>query len=572
MQDWLSETRSPTLELLRHFLLRFFDSDLVTSPGQTAAALIASSSMFLIWFPFFTGPLKDKYAYLSALAMPGPYRQALRADELWLMVMMMSAIGLLTAIEWQSLFPGLGDYRAIGWLPVRARQLFGAKLLALMTVATAAVVVLSLLPCLGFPALSGGRWAFEASLGGRVAATGTALVAACYFTLFALVAVQGILLNFVRPVRFARIARTVQGLLAGGSLALLVLSFSIGPPFANAVLRPNLARWLPPVWFVGLCQALSGDPAPEMHTLAREALFGLAAAVILMLAAYTVSYRRHRALTIALTMEGLSTARKERHWRGAIVDWVDWLVPDPRQQAVVVFLAKGFASNGPHRMILMGYSGFGLAVLLSGTIGMLNLVDPARLVAARFVYAHVTLVLFLLAGLRHLFSVPVELRANWQFRITEGEGRLAWLIAVDRFVLFFGALALLAVPFPLEVRLLGWRAVSESVLFALFGLCCYEAIFASWEKLPFTCSYLPGKQPTWIVALRLFGLLALVLPLVNAILLSCLYNPIFFMGVAIVLAAGFWRSRGARRQAWREIRLQYDESPDPAIQGLNLLR
>src|SRR5580700_11057332 len=165
MRKWLQETHGPIFELLRHFLLRFFDSDLVTSPGQTALALIGSSSMFLTWFPFFTGPLKDKYAHLSALAVPGPYRQALRADELWLITMMMSAIGLLTAVKWQSLFPNLGDYRVIGWMPVRARQIFGAKLLALLIVATAAVAVLNLLPCLGFPALSGGRWAFEASLG-----------------------------------------------------------------------------------------------------------------------------------------------------------------------------------------------------------------------------------------------------------------------------------------------------------------------------------------------------------------------------------------------------------------------
>ena len=137
MRDWLTETHGPTFELLRHFLLRFFDSDLVTSPGQTALAVIGSSSMFLTWFPFVTGPLKDKYAHLSALAAPGPYRQALRADNLWLITMTMSAIGLLTAIKWQSLFPSLNDYRAIGWLPVRARQIFGAKLLALLMVATA---------------------------------------------------------------------------------------------------------------------------------------------------------------------------------------------------------------------------------------------------------------------------------------------------------------------------------------------------------------------------------------------------------------------------------------------------
>jgi hypothetical protein len=565
MRAYLSETHSPTLELLRHFLVRFFDSDLVTSPGQTAMALIASSSMFLIWFPFFTGPLKDKYVRLSALAVSSPYRQALRADELWLIVMMMSAIGLLTAIEWQSLFPALADYRAIGWLPVRARQLFGAKLLALLTVATAAVALLNLLPCLGFPALSGGRWAFTASLGGRVAATGAALVGACYFTLFALVAIQGILLNLLRPAQFAGIARAIHGLLSGGALALLVLSFSIGPPLAKAVVRPDIAKWLPPVWFLGLCQELSGDSDPAMHALAREALAGLAAAVILVVAAYTLSYRRHR----ALTMEGSGAVRKERRWYGAILDW---LLPDSRQQAVAVFLAKGFLSNGPHRMILMGYGGFGLAVLLSGMIGMLNLVDPARLMAARFVYAHVTLVMFLFAGLRHLFSVPVELRANWAFRITEGEGRREWLLAVDRFVLFFSAIALLAIPFPLEMRLLGWRAIPESILSALFGLCCYEGVFSSWEKLPFTCSYLPGKKPMWMVALRLFGLLALLLPLVNAILLACLYNWALFAGVAAVLLAAWWRFRGTRREGWAEMRLRYDESPEPAVYTLNLLR
>ena len=104
--------------------------------------------------------------------------------------------------------------------------------------------------------------------------------------------------------------------------------------------------------------------------------------------------------------------------------------------------------------------------------------------------------------------------ANWAFQITEGEGRREWLRAVDRFVLFWGAAVMLIVPFPLEVRLLGWRAVAESVLFAAFGLLCYEWIFSSWEKLPFTCSHLPGKTPTWILALQLFGLLGL-LPIVE---------------------------------------------------------
>ena len=57
--------------------------------------------------------------------------------------------------------------------------------------------------------------------------------------------------------------------------------------------------------------------------------------------------------------------------------------------------------------------------------------------AACFVYAHVILLVFLLIGVRHLFSIPVELKANWAFQITEGEGRRDWLAAVDRFVTGF---------------------------------------------------------------------------------------------------------------------------------------
>lgn len=533
MHRWLAETHSATFELLRHFLLRFFDSDLVTSPGQTALAVIGSSSMFLTWFPFFTGPLKDKYARLSALPSPEPYRWALRADELWLIVMMMSVIGLLTAIKWQSLFPSLADYRAIGWLPVRARQIFGAKLAALLIVATAAILVLNLVPALGFPSLAHSRvWPLA-----------LALAASCYFIFFALVALRGLT---------SRFATGLQGLLAAGMLAALVLSFSIGPAFAHAVARPGVAKWFPIVWFLGIC-----DPDPAMHVLAQRAYGGLAAAVIAALATYTVSYRGHR----KLMMEGIAAPRKQRRWLGMAFDW---LVPDPREQAVMVFLAKGIGGNGPHKMVLMAYGGFGLAIWFAA----------ARMLSIRacFVYVHVIVLVFLLIGLRHLFSIPVELKANWAFRITEGAGREQWRRAMDRFALFFGALVLVAIPFPTEAYLLGWRvAASESALFAMFGLACYEAVFASWEKLPFTCSYLPGKKPMWMQAVRLLGLLT-ALELVNAILLACLDYTVVYAVVFMALAGIWVRSNFARREAWREIRLRWEEAPEAAVHTLNLLR
>ena len=564
MREWLRETHGPGFELLRHFLLRFFDSDMVTAPGQTATALIGAFSIFLPWFPTIVGPLRHKYAYFSSLAIPGPYRQAVRADELWLITLMMSAIGLLTAVKWQSLFPGLSDYRALGSLPLRARQIFAAKLLALLVLATAAVVTLNLLPALMFPSVSMSRWAFHPSAGAQIMAHAAASVAACYFFFFGMVALQGVLLNLLRPRQFARVTGYLQGLLVGAMVILIVLSFSIQPQITNTVIRPEFARWLPPVWFLGLHQSMAGDPDPAMQALAHRALAALGIAVVLVLVTYMVSYQRHRALLV----EGVAARGKDRRWQGIVFDW--W-IPDPRQQAVIVFLTKTLTGSSQHRMILMGYGGFGLAVFLSGIVAMREMVEPARMGTANFVYAHVSLLIFLLLGVRHLFSMPIELKANWAFQITEGEGRREWLSAVDRFVLFPGAAVMLLLPLPLEVRLLGWRAVAESVLLAAFALLCYEWVFASWEKLPFTCSHLPGKTPTWILSLQLLGLFVLF-PIVNGILLACLYNRTAFAGVLIILIAAWARLHTSRREGWGHLRLKYEELPDPAIHSLNLLK
>jgi hypothetical protein len=564
MKEWLRETHGPVFELFRHFLLSFFDSDLVTATGQTASTLIGVITCLAPCGMMFVQPLKSKYEYFSSLPVPGPYRDAVRADELWQITLMMSAIGVLTAIKWQSLFPGLRDYRALASLPLRPAQVFAGKFLALVAVATAAVFSLSSLSAFAFPLVSTSHWAINPSLGPRILAHAAACAAGGYFFFFGVVALQGVLLNVLRPRLFERVTGYLQGFLVAAMLILVVMSFSIQPEFTKTAIRPELARWLPPVWFLGLDQAVSGDPDLGMRALAHTARSALAVSAGLAVFTYLISYGRHRVLMV----EGVAVPAKTRRWAAALLDW---FVPDPRQQAILVFMVRTLAGSGQHRMVLMGYGGFGLAILLSGLIGMREMVEPARLVAACFVYAHVILLVFLLLGVRHLFSIPTELGANWMFRITEREGRRHWMRAVDRLVLFSGAVVMLAIPFPAEVRFLAWRAVAESLLFAVFGLLCYEWAFSSWEKLPFTCSYLPGKTSAWIMALELLGILGL-LPVVSGIMLACLYNRVAFLVVMVILLVAWARIRAIRRETWGEVRLRYEELPEPAIHGLDLLK
>ena len=564
MKKWLEKTHGPLFELFRHFLASFFDTDLVSTPGQIRTALIAAFSVFLPWFPIFLSPFKNKYAYLSALESPDLYQKAIRADELWLITLIMSAIGLLAAIKWPSMFPGLRDYRSLAALPLRAYQTFSAKLLALSVVATAAIIPLNILPGVLFPIATGGRWTYMPSLVGRILAQCVACIAGSYFLFFALVALQGLLLIVLRPRWFRFVAGYLQGILVPLMLGMVVLSFSIEPTITAKVLQPNLARWLPPVWFLGLYQSLLGDHNLQMRMLAQRAIISLLISVLLTLATYTVSYHRHR----AILLEGTPESGTRWQW---LLTIASWLVPQPRRKAIVTFMMKTLAASSQHRTILTGYIGFGVAVLLSGLLGIKNVVEPDKVIAASFIYGHVVVMIFLLVGCRHLFAIPIDLRANWIFRITEHEGRNEWLTAMDGLVLYAGALFLVLIPFPLEFKLMGWRAVAEALLFGIFALLCFEIIFLSWEKLPFTCSHLPGKFPMWIRALQLFALLTL-LPIVNATLLASIYSrTLFLVNLVLFLSTLFFlhtnriRSRG-------ELHLKFEELPEPAIQTLSLLK
>src|SRR5437764_13034446 len=100
LREWLRRTHGAFFELLRHFLTRFFDSDLITTPGQMAGPLIGVFSLLLPWFNMFIGMLREKYAHFGGLPTPEPFRHIVRPDDLWLVTLMMSALGLLTAARW----------------------------------------------------------------------------------------------------------------------------------------------------------------------------------------------------------------------------------------------------------------------------------------------------------------------------------------------------------------------------------------------------------------------------------------------------------------------------------------
>jgi hypothetical protein len=562
LKEWLAETHGINFELVRHFVLRFFDSDMVTESGQWTKVLVTAFALVTPAFFMMSQVLAQKYRYFSRLQGSEPYRHAVQADQLWLITLTMSVAGLLTAAQWQSLFPGKRDYLALGTLPIRAHQIFFAKFLALLLLITGVILSLNTLPSLLFPIVSMGRWATNPSLVVHIAAHAAVCALGCYFIFFALLAIQGILLNLFRSAWFARITSYVQGAAITLMLSGIVMSFSIGPSSGRALLQPDVAKWLPPVWLLGLYQWILGDRDPYFAQLTGKALLGFAIAVLTALVTYLISYRRHR----ELAMEGLPRPAAPGKLGGRLLDL---LIPDPQQQGVILFMAKTLARSSQHRIVLMGYFGFSFAIVLTGIAGMPAVTKSDRVILTSFAYAHLVLLLFLLAGLRHVFAIPSELRANWTFQVIEREGRGEWLRAVDRIATVPAILLVLAIPAPFEIAMLGWRGVRESVLFAAAYLLLYESLFYSWQKLPFTCSYLPGQKSGFFVVLRFFAVLS-ILPIVNLIFVACVSNPVPYTVILTTLLVVWFSIRRSRRDTWSYTPLRFIEDPEPEVRSLNL--
>ena len=566
VKQWLAETHGPDFELLRHFIGRFFEGDLVSTAAQWAPVMIGNLSMGLPAFLMIVPPLVGKYRRLAKIADPQLYGHAVRADEVWLITLGMSLVGLLTSFRLPSLFPSLRDYLALGALPVRPRQIFMAKLAALLLLASAAILIVNLVPGLTFPMISGGKWQTNPSLLAHVAAHLAAHLAACilacYFCYLSLVAAQGVLLNLLRPALFARFTVYLQGGLISLMLVTLVLSFSIGPGFEAALLRSEIGRWLPPVWFLGLYQKMLGDPDPLFAMLAGRARAGFMSVMVLALLSYLLSYKRHR----ELLMERPTGRRKSGEWGQALLDR---LAPDPREQGVLIFMGQTLTRSGLHRVLLMGYLGLAVALTLSGTIGIGSLFKDDLALLASFVYGHLLSLMILLLGIRHMFAMPAELRANWVFQVTERAGRREWSRAVDLFVLAPALIAILAIPLPVEYFLLGWRAAGETIWVSCALLLYHEFLFMHWEKMPFTCSYAPGKTPPLILLAGFAGVMAL-LPLLTAIVVAALHNTAaYLVELAAILAIWFWLRR-SRNLTRGEGPLQYEDAIEPAVRELGL--
>jgi CubicO group peptidase (beta-lactamase class C family) len=322
-------------------------------------------------------------------------------------------------------------------------------------------------------------------------------------------------------------------------------------------------EWSPSYWFLGLFQQLNGSPAlPE---LARRAWIAIAIAFGATASAYTLAYLR--------TLRGIVEEPD-------IPPATTYRMGLPRfgnrfATAIGQFSIRTLLRSRQHRLLLAFYLGIGFAAAIlfkksDETLGATDAVPQLSVLCSTMV-----MMILCVVGIRIVFSLPIDMRANWIFRSTPTPAGPECMIARRRALYTFSVVPVCLVSAALLFSIWPWQAAAKHLgVLVLLGSVIAELCLRGTQKLPFTCSYLPGKA-NFNVVLQLSGMVTLPLIVKAAELERDSFDHAagYAAMVGVLLALAVCARWSTARQAGSEAgELRFEEAMEPAVFALDLHR
>jgi hypothetical protein len=565
--------------LYREFLFRMVDLELLSAHGDISKLLGQFAALLVFFSLIFSLPAMGFDAHMD--------HQALLvftwSNEHSLIATTMLVVGLFAVLSWDSTFPNRLDVFVLSPLPIRVRTLFLAKVAASATALSLTVAALNFLSGVAWPlALAPSSSGFLAQILSHAsyrpaAAYWITMLASGAFIFCSVLCVQGLAAQLLPRRPFLRLSAFLQLAAFCLFLSVYLLEPSLATPEAlGAPQNQATLAWLPSYWFLGLFQELNGSLNQPEHTalvsLAHRAWTGLAITILGAGASFLLSYFR----TLRKIAEEPDIVPGARG--------MNWL---PRfgnslKTAVAQFSIRTLLRSRRHRIILAFYWGFGFAVFIS----LLKDSAEGHLLAwpgggfghqahALLLVSSVMMICVAVVGTRVVFVMPIDLRANWIFRITPVHGGPDCLAATRLSLFVLGITPVWAASAALFFSIWPWRpAVEHLIVLALLGMILVELYLQNFHKIPFTCSYLPGKSYFHMAALAFLCFFLLLMSWGGEFERRALDDSARYAAVLIVLSVAAlcirWRTASLANSP--EAVLHFEEEPRPAILPLGLNR
>ena len=503
---------APHALLTRHFLRQFLENDLI-SPDSDRSQLLAVVTATMLSLTLFISTIMS-VGYIGPLMTPGLAASLSLSDKFFYLALGMIVTALMAATQWDALAIDARDAAILEPLPLRPSTIRRAKLLAVAMLGTAAAVAVNAIPSIVFPLLlvyTLRELTVIALLGLMLAHAGFT-IAASLFGYLTIVALREAMMAALGVRWFSRVSPWVQGALIvmlGGSLLLL-------PAASARIAQRGFDDWRaqsPPMWFLGAYEMAIGRviadlPSGRMRprqaendrlarlvyqerrgqfpALAGRAGMTVAATFLLAAVAYLWNARQQESLAVA------APPALRRRWRVFHALANALLVRGAAARAGFYFAVAAMWRSNTHRLTLACAAAVGMAmavVALSNSGFLSGNVSPRLLGVQPLVYGA------LLVGFRHVIRVPAELRANWGFQLAWREQHRPFVTGVKAAAIVALAVPALVMMLPLFVFALGPLSALLHAALGLAGAIVFlEALMLSYDKVPFTCTYLPSEN------------------------------------------------------------------------------
>jgi hypothetical protein len=468
--------------LYRVFLLRVVDLDLLSTDGDPTR-LIGQFATIFTTISFF-------FALLAILILMGGGSLPLTTGwtfENFFKETTMTVAGLIAVLNWDAAFPDRRDVLVLAPLPVRTSTLLAAKVAALFAAPGLASVALNVFSGVLWPVI------FRSGDHGLLGALRSwpaywiTIFAAGAFVVFSILAIQGLAANLLPRQLFLRLSAVLQAAIMCLLLSVYFLEPSLESPEALASPQnQRLLACLPSYWFLALFNQLNGSMHPALAPLVRAAWMGLAVSAVGACAALLLCY--FRMMRKLVEQPDILPAPRSRSWSPQF--------SDPLTTAITCFSLRTLLRSRQHRMILSFYLGIGITCV----VGYVKIILGGFGSASSFLLASIVLMVLAVVALRAVSSVPISLRANWIIRITQIRPAVDYQRAVRTSWMALGVTPLLLAVATFFFATYPWEpALGHLVTMMCLGILLVELCLYTFPKLPFTCSYLPGKAQVHIV-------------------------------------------------------------------------
>jgi hypothetical protein len=554
------------LILTRHFFQRLFINDIVFFEESMQQKVIAIIAILAVFSGHLSTVLLTKYLWFKD-------ENTSWVEKCYFLLFAMLVMGFVSALEWDIIFPDSRDYSNFMPLPLKVRTIFFSKFASFMLFiclfAAAIASVSTIVFWIHLP-----RWQSPTLIFSiRFVLTHIVTVfAACISVSFIFAFLIGILMVVLGRRIFNSISVYIRSLMMIALVFLmsffLIELMDISRVFPSLpALKQGNSQFLylfPPMWFAGLYETLLGNTDPFFQALANRAV----PAIILPLVAFfmisAVGYKTYLKKTGEMKRRKthLKTIKK-----GMEAGFNAVFLKNPIQRAVFYFFRNTIKKNNLHRMRLASYIVVAVGIVLilltakTTALGSFDSFDKTIL-SIPFILSF-----FLVFGIRATSQIPVAIQANWIFKLAEISDKKHYVNGFKKGIIFYAVLPLFVVLYVFYTSLWGWMI---ALFFCLFGFAVstllVEIVFINQRKIPFACTYLPGKGKLHIFWIVYLGSLIAYISIMSSVAYKLLLNPTGFISFSAIFLLLFVSIRLVQNRVFlHDAEIIYEEKPEPIL-------